>query len=347
MPGQMTLTRQQQIVPYQANSLVASPQLGLSYQYRFLSLTLKGAISGGANFATTNILPGDEWACLKKIEIKINGGDVIQSFTGEQLANIQPYLFDRPRLLSPLLGGTQSSFASTIVMPFWDEKGRVPFDTMLDSSRLTDLRLEATWGDVTSITNQSVSAFATNPSLTITSRECFGLKGKKTGTVPKFSLSRRYQKFNPSSIPVQNDYPFYLDVGNIYKGIWINTKDSSGNDLSACIDRLRIVSGTHVFIDTDYKTLRDTWALRNRSAFQLDNTKTGTSYDAMTLPLGLSSNTKWDAWTYVDFRDDGFNTEAIDTYTLSELKLLLNTNQTINTLMVMPDLVVPLRKKSA
>ena len=131
-----------------------------------------------------------------------------------------------------------------------------------------------------------------------------------------------------------------LPLGNIYKGFFINTKDANGNDLVDCIDRVQLVSGTNVFLDCNFKNLRNWQTLRKQSVLGISD-----STDAL-FPLAVSSLTKLDAWTYIDLIDDGYVTEAIDTYKLSELKLNFDVNQTITTLAIIPDQIIPVRGKA-
>lgn len=338
MPGQICRTRQQQIINYQANSLVISNQLGLGMLYRELLLELAGTIvsTTGTNciYNAASLLGGDEWGLIQKLEIVVNGGDTIRSFKGEELAMYNTLMFNRPRRLCPNFGAgkTTSIFDSILILPFWDYKSISPIDTLLDSSKLSDMRVQVTWGSDLNITASTGSSFATAPTLTVASRESYGLSGR-------FSVSRNFKITNPAAIGAQKGYQIQLPLGNIYKGFFINTKDASGNDLADCIDRVQLISGTNVFLDCNYKALRNWQSLRKQAAIGIvDST-------LAQLPLAVSSKTNIDAWTYIDLIDDGYVTEAIDTYKLSELKLSFDVNQTITTLAIIADQLIPVRGK--
>ena len=332
MPGQITRTRKQQVLNYQANGLVVSNQLGLGMLYRELSLRLSGAlISTGSHFGPTTILGGDEWAFVKKIELVVNGGDTIRTFTGEEFRMYNAFTFEKPPRPSQLFnsGASTSSFDSTLILPFWDYRGISPVDTLLDSSKLSDLRLQVTWGNPDSATTFSGNTFTTAPTIGITSRESYGLKGR-------FSVTRNF-RIVQSNVPSGQGYTVILPLGNIYKGFFINTKDASGNDLVDCVDHVQIVSGTNVFLDADYKDLRDWWALRNSAHFP----RIDTTFAEM--PIALSNKSLLNGWQYINLVDDGYLTEAIDTFKLSELKLVFNTNQSIGTMSIIPDQIIPVR----
>lgn len=332
--GQQTRTRQQQIITMQADSMVTSNPLGLGMLYREIMLTLRGTIQAGSQaFTAANVLGGDEWALLRKIELTVNGGDVVRSFTGEQLRMMNAFWYDRPARISPAWLGSPTTgvaFDSTLILPFWDQWGRSPIDTLLDSSKLSDLRIQSTFGNVTHVTSLTAGSLTVTPTLMVTSRECFGIAGN-------FSVARQFQIQAPAAVAAQDDYVVTLPLGNIYKGFWINTKDASGNDLAACIDRVKLTSGTNVYIDSDFRVYRDWQNLRNSAQIgSHDTTKA-------VIPLGFSAKTLTDGWTYIALVDDGYLTEAIDTYTLSELLLRFKVNQTITTLTVIPDQLIPVR----
>jgi hypothetical protein len=335
MPGQACRTRQQQIINYQANSLVVSNPLGLGYLYREMAFKLSGTIqSTGSTYTSSTLKGGDEWGVIQKLEIVVNGGDVIRSLTGEQLNMMNAFWYDRPRRPSFTTASSSSAFASTLILPFWDQWGREPLDTLLDSSKLSELKVQVTWGNPDSISTGTGTggSFTVAPTLAVSSRESFGLN-----PAIKYQVARQFQITNASSVAAQDEYTVLLPLGNIFKGFWINTKDSSGNDLAGCIDRVKLQSGTLNYIDMDMTTLRDWYNLRAGIINGvIDTTR-------VLMPMAISSKTLVDGWTYIALVDDGYTTEAIDTYTLSELKLIFKTNQTIATFTIIPDMIVPVR----
>ena len=335
MPGQITRTRKQQVLNYQANSLVISQQLGLGMLYREIALELSGSITstGTTNkFSPSTIKGGDEWGYVQKIELVVNGGDTIRSFTGEEFRMYNQFLFEKPPRPSQLFNSNAStaSFDSTLILPFWDYRGVNPVDTLLDSSKLSDMRVQITWGGPDSATTFTGNTFTVAPTISISSRESYGLKGR-------FAVTRNFRITNSGAIAQQAQYTVQLPLGNIYKGFFINTKNASGNDLVDCIDHVQIVSGTNVYLDCDYKCLRDWWALRNGAQIP----RIDTTYAEM--PIAMSSLSLLNGWQYINLLDDGYLTEAIDTYKLSELKLVFTVNQTITSMVIIPDQIIPVR----
>jgi hypothetical protein len=236
---------------------------------------------------------------------------------------------------------TVMNFDSTLLIPFWDlflngpAPATNPMDLLLDSSKLSDLRIQATFNTgPTAIVNDGTNATYTQaPTLAITSREAFGYVGN-------FSVGRQFQLKAPAAVGATTEYIFPpLPLSFIYKGFWINTKDAQGADLAGCIDRVKLMSGTNVFMDVDFETIRNWNAMRTFYNWT-ENDLAGT-YPAKTGVL--SAGSQGGAWTYINLCDDGYLTEAIDTYSLSELILKFQVNQTITTLTVIPDVVIPVR----
>ncbi len=335
MPGQQTRTRQQTVIPFQANSLVASQQLGLGMMYRELYLTLAGPIDAGAAITHANLKNGDEWACVKRIDIVANGTDNIRSITGEELRMWNLFMYDRaPRLVQGWVGagGHPVAFKSTLILPFWMQKSRKPLDTILNSAKLSDLRVNITWGDATSITSAATPSFTVAPTMTITSRESFGISGK-------FSVWR-WLRLQDANVLAQDEYTVLLPLGNMYRGFMINCKDTNGVDLVDAIDKVELRSGTNVYFSADPRIVRDQYIINwDMEAGLADSTGAENK-------VAISDNTKIDGWTYIDLIDDGYLSEAIDTLSLSELKLVFKVNQTVGQFTVSASQIIPVRTQS-
>lgn len=331
--GQQTRTRQQCIINYQANSQVQSPQLGLGMLYRELYLTLAGEFtSGDLVVAAAGLKNGDEWGAIQRIDVMVNGSDNIVSVTGEELAWWNTFSFGRPKDLMTLSGTQTQSFYSTLILPFWDKTTQTPIDSLLNSARLSDLRLNVTWGNPQSVSNSTAALFTTSPTLMVSSRECFGISGD-------FSVWRRLRLLD-NNVVANDEYTVPLPLGNVYRGFMINTKDANGVDLADCIDRVQLVSGTNVYFDLDYRTLQKTYR-QNFKPIILNNQVNG----AFMSPA-ISATADSRAWTFIDLVDDGYLTEAIDTIALSELKLKFKTNQTIGRFLIAPSQIIPVRRAS-
>jgi hypothetical protein len=343
MPGMQTRTRQQAIVSFQANSQVQSQQLGLGMLYRELYLNLQGTItSNNSNpvFTPSTLLAGDEWGVVQRIDVLVNGADNIASFTGEELGIWNAFMLGRPRDLTLANAAGTVNFDQHLILPFWDKTSYTPIDSLLNSARLSDLRVNITWGSATSVSNNTGATFTVAPTLTIASRECFGIQGD-------FSTWRRFRMVD-NNVAANQQYEVRLPLGNVYRGFLINTKTAAGVDLADCIDRVKLISGTNVYFDLDYSTLQRTSRANNARPPIIvnQNQNDTTNINTRLLSIALSSSADLRGWAMLDLVDDGYLTEAIDTVALSELKLQFVTNQSIGSFTVLPSQIIPVRKPS-
>lgn len=339
MPGQQTRTRQQTVINYQANSQVQSQQLGLGMLYRELYLTLSGTIdTTGADIAPGNIMPGDEWGVIQRIDVLVNGTDNIISVTGEELNMWNTFMLGRPRDMMVLANGSSQQFHSVQVLPFWDKTSYTPIDSLLNSARLSDLRINVTWGNPANVVDAGTgsASFSVAPTLMVSSRECFGITGD-------FSVWRRL-RLQDNNVVQNDEYTVPLPLGNVYRGFIINTKSANGFDLASCIDRVQLVSGTNVYFDLDYLTMQKAFRQNFRAAMANPEQFSALPSSNYLPVIGLSDGTDLGGWGYLDLVDDGYLTEAIDTIALSELKLKFKTNQTIPKFTVLPSQIIPVRK---
>ncbi len=348
MPGQLTQLRQQQVMNYSLNGAVQSNCLSLGQHYRELHFRLAGNVLSGAGtnayFSTaSNLKYGDEWNYLQKIELVVNSNQVIRSITGPELFALNAFLYGRTTNPSSSFVGsnlTSSAFDSTLILPFWDFRYKSPLDTLLNSGALSDMRVNLTWGNPDSASyNVTGNSFGTAPAVTISSFESYGLK--VAGMDPKFSVWKWFRMVNPSGTPnINSEYTIKLPLSDIYRGIWIHTESSTaGTDLESCISRVKLTSGPTSFVDIDAQTLREVDGLRQGRKFPMwDSTR-------VKMPLGASSNFKYGAWTYLDLCTDGYLSEGIDTLDMSELNLVLNITANIGNLIIIPDTIIPVRKR--
>jgi hypothetical protein len=268
----------------------------------------------------------------------VNGTDNIISVSGEELNMWNTMMMGRPRDQMILSGGTSQLFHSVLVLPFWDKTSYTPIDSLLNSARLSDLRLNVTWGAASNIVanGTGASTFSVNPTLMVSSRECFGITGD-------FSVWRRL-RLQDNNVVANDEYTVPLPLGNVYRGFMINTKDANGVDLADCIDRVQLVSGTNVYYDMDYKTMQKMYRQNFRSVMANPEQFSALPSSNYLPTIGLSNESNLAAWGFVDLVDDGYLTEAIDTIALSELKLKFKTNQTIGKFLVAPSQIIPVRK---
>jgi len=327
MPQQVR-GRKTTIVPYSINNK-ESKDLSRGMVYRELYLNLSGAITAlaGAN-VYADILPGDEWACVKRLEIVANGTDVLRSLSGNALRWLNLFQFGAFPQVSPLLGagGANPAFDSTIVLPFWMPNSVHPIDTALDSRELSALTIEITWGSFVDIL-AAASAWTTEPTLDVYSLESFNVKGP-------FNQSRIFP-IEETITASNTQHKVRLPVNNMYRGLLINTTDA-GVDDGDIINNIKIISGSTVFRDYSEEVLD---ALKFRAG--LDRGFSGTAYDDYAIGDGNSI----DGWYWLDFVTDGYLTEAIDTLGFSEFEIELDLTVGAGTtkITVMPVQIVPIR----
>ena len=213
-----------------------------------------------------------------------------------------------------------------------------PVDTLLDSSKLADLRIEVTVNTSANI-NSASGPTAIAATLDVFSLESFGLQGD-------FSDTRIYQIQDTVSA-ANAARQILLPVTALYRGFFINVANGSSEtaaDQPTLLNNVKIQSGTQVFRDIPGRVLRD-WQ-RQRVGFTQENVQNTAGTAAITgnkLAISRNTNTDEDAWYWFDLCQDGYLTEGIDTVGYSELVMELNLAGAA-TVTVMPVQVFPVRK---
>jgi len=331
MPQQVR-RRSQKTLGYSSNNKV-SEMLGRGMVYRELHLKLscQPTLLAGNN-VYANILRGDEWAAVKKIEIIANGTQTLRSFSGNTLRWLNMFWYGRAPAVSPLLGagGANPTCESTLILPFWMPRSVRPMDTALDSRQLSDLKIEVTWGSYTDIA-ASATGWTTEPSLRVDSIESFNIDGP-------FAMWRQWEIEKTISAS-STAFQVPLTVGGLWRGFFLNTTDA-GVDEGDIMTNFKWKSGTTVFADVDHKVLQDSELLRNG----IVRSYSGTAYDDHF--QGDANDV--DGWYNYDHVTDGLLTEAVDTAGFSEHELELDVTVGAGTtkLLVVPSQVIPVRGAS-
>lgn len=321
MPQQVR-QRTQGDVDYRANQK-RDFKLDRGMLYRDIQLSLELGVTGaGTTISGTNIHAGDELAILRSLELMVNGQETIRNFTMEELAWLNLFQYGSAPVCSKLTN-TNRLARRTLIIPSWMPQSRVPVETCLPSGDLQDLRLRVSWGDVTSITSAASAALTADPVLKVSSLEAFNLAGD-------FAL-HRVDRLVEANVPETSDYKIDLTPGAIFRGILLNTKDASGDDIADAIDNIKVVSGTTSFVDMDAKTMREAYCQRARISNEA-------------LDLFTSDGSDYRGWHWIEFVHDGNLNEGIDTVNLSQFSVVLKTNQAVSALVVMPVRIVPVRK---
>lgn len=302
--------RRTQSMLTQAAGALTPYLLGRGMVYREIVLRLQGQLTATTgNNTAGNTKLGDMWALLPTLQLVANGSQSLRLLSGEQLWWLNWFFYGaQPPDTSALGDGTANpAFDSTLIMPLWYPDTIRPLDCGLDSSLLTELRLDATWGNYTDV-NAAATGFTSTPTLTISSVESFGAifnNAKKQFVYSTPILTRNIQQPTGSN----SQFRIQLPVGNMYRGIAIQTLNSGGTE-AALLNNVKIYSGTTVFYDLPGSMIQ-----------KYNRLKRNNNPAAMT-----STASSVNGWYFVDLLSDGYLTEAINTLGFSELILELNVN---------------------
>lgn len=331
--GQQVRVRRQQPHVYGANTKTVQP-LSRGMIYRELALQLTGQTTDATN-AQSGVQRGDEWGVVQRIDIVANGNDVIRSLSGNELWWYNKMAYGAsPRVTSAIGAGTANpSFDSTLIIPFWMPQSVRPLDTALDSRRLSDLRLEITWGTHANISS-TATAFTTTPQIQVMSVESWGVDGPFSGS----QLNKIQRNVASANQQERMDLP----TGPMYRGFLINVANTANTaDQVGSVTNVKLISGTNVIRDMPFNALRDWARLRVNSNREYVGLTTG-----YIEPRRGSTNNLQDSWVFMDLVTDGLMTEAVDAAGLSELYLEFNVGAAC-TLNVLPMKVIPIRRKQA
>ena len=327
MPQQVR-RRKETVVQFSTNNKI-SEDLGRGVIYRelYLNLSCTPTLTAGNN-VYANILRGDEWACVKKVEILANNTDVLFSMSGADLRMWNYFMFGKmPRVSTALgAGGANPVCNSTLTIPFWMPRSVKPFDTALDASQLSSLTVDITWGTYTDIA-ATASAWTTEPSMNVYSLVSSGIVGSFSKT-NVFKIEDTITATNPQ-------FKVRLPVNPAYRGVVLNTTDA-GVDVGTIINNLKVVSGSTVFLDYSEEILDH---LKDR--MNLQRSYSGTAYD----DLQQGDANSIDGWYWVDFLSDGRLSECIDTLGFSQFELEIDVTVGAGTtkLSTIPYQLYPLR----
>lgn len=336
--GQQVRRRKQGNVQYQANNKESiSLSRGMIYRELYLKLTGNVTPVNAAGNTQALTLTGDEWGCVKRIDLIANNTDVLRSISGNQLWWLNYFMYGVPPDVTPVLGDAAAvavPFASHLILPLWMPRSLRPMDTALDARELSDLKLEITWGDYTDI-QAAATAFATEPILEVHSLESFGAKGP-------FSQWRVYA-IEKTIAATAAQFQVQLPVGPMYRGFLMNFTDAE-KDANDILNNFKIISGTTVFADIPALMLNELDRLRMSIPRFWDDGAAAGLYDA--LRRGSTYNSL-EGWYFYDHVTDGYLSESIDTLGFSEFELELDVTVGAGTTkaFIIPLQIVPVRGK--
>jgi len=343
---QQTRTRRQNSVTLNTFSTKTVTQLGRGMIYREIYLRFYGTFTyaAAANNAVATLGRGDEWSAIARIDLVVNGTDIIRSFTGTQLVMFNRFMYGTYCRPSVQLGDAATAgpaFDSTLILPLWQPLSAKPMDTALDSSKVSDLRLEITTNSSANI-NSANGPTAIAATLDVTSYESFGVE-LEASDCRMYALQSTLAAANPN-LQIQ------LPVTCMYRGFLINaasTASETGTDQVANITNVKLVSGTTVFRDMPFVPLRSVH--RQRLGFGQDlvqNVAAGPAISNATqtyLKGRKSGLHDEDAWAFMNLCEDGYLGESIDSLGFSELYLEVSATLA-GTITVIPIQIFPRRK---
>lgn len=334
---------------WSANGARTRVKLDRGNLLRDIIVTLSGAPTlTGANNTDANTQRGDEWGVVTNIAIIANGNDTLFEMTGNDLWWYNRAFYARNPDVTNGIANTAVAnppFQSSLIIPFWSLRTVRSLDTFLDTSLLTDLTMEVTWGTWTNINSQA-TGWSTTPTLTVAARESFFRDKFPPGQAPRFMASRRPRRV--LSIPAANgDYTLDLTIGGpTYRGFFIGSRTAANVDNPALINRVTLRSGSVRFIDNvnwiDLKNWNElSWSIPRDN---INGIGAATNPSGMQNPRRGTTNNNPLAWAYIDLASDAMLSEALDTTGYSTLQFVFNcTASAANEIVVYPHEIYPLR----
>jgi hypothetical protein len=311
---QLVRTRPLNAVPYLANN-PQTVDLDIGGVVREIGLTLAGQLTATlGNNVVANMLEGDEWGLIAKVQIIANGGDYIRDIAGPDIWQLQRFLYrNSPRVSVQLANGVANpAFNTTLILPFMMPDAAKPFDYAWNTAGLRDLKCTITWRDHTKI-NSAATGFTVAPTLNLSVYESFMPAGQ-----PAPGLVTRIQSVVAAPAAAQNNYVIKLPAGGQkIRALAIKQQDTGGN-ASVIISRFRIVAGgTTIFDQTpqqiaDWHQGRGKLAVGFERALNYSGGVTGDGTETGGYPNRMRQNSKEAAWQFLPFTYL-YESEALDT----------------------------------
>lgn len=295
-------------IPFNANSLETRELTNLGMVWREMYLRLTGQLTcTAANNVAANMFPGDEWAVVESLTLRINGRDVYKRIDGASLRWLQYYLYGQFPLksLAQLGDGATSnpSFDSTLILPFWMPKSSHPMDFAFDTSQVSRVDLEVVWRNY-GIVNSQATGFTTPPFIQTNQYEVANVGGN----FARWNLFPISRQFSGAETYAQVRIP----VGFLYRSFLIN-------DQSQILTRLRLQSHPNEWVNLPVQIIRDVIGNDRR------NTVIPTAFANNLWLCGAPGDDIYHYY-YFDNVGHGLNTESTDTFGLSEFYVNVDVN---------------------
>lgn len=353
--AQQSIRRRQGSANITATSGKQSVTLGRGMILREVILTISGTITYGsaAHNTPSTLGRGDEFSAIDRIDIVVNGTDAIRTFYGWQLKMIQRLLYGSVPRFAPELGdATQTTVQvrTSVIVPIWMPLSFKPMDTALDTSMLQDLRVDIVPNALLGI-NKTNAPTAFSLTVDVSTAESYGVQ-LQAADCRMWQISKAAEA--NSNLQIQ------LPPNALYRGLLVNVADSG---LSTATDKapynlvsgaaqgvtnLKVRSGQHVFHDMNMLTQSD-WQ-RQRLGWMDQKVQSVAASAALNLvsPNFLrqvkSALADAEAWTFVDFCQDGYLGEGIDSVGLSELIVEMDCTLAAGIITTIPVAIYPRRK---
>jgi hypothetical protein len=326
-----TNTMRERTLAYSANQIVSGELArGGLIRELYLRLTQAPTVTGAANTAAA-VRKGGPWGVIQRLEVILNGSDVILSLPGYALPVLAGLWMRRfPRLTATLGDSTTAnpSLDDTLVIPFLQPYAAKPMDTVLDVRRARQIEVRVTWGSHLNVSS-GASGYTANPSLEISSLRSIPSPSEISDDQVFTEWRRITQEISYST--ASSSMRVDLSTGYVYRGCVINL-DNAGDDEPALLTSLKVKSGATVFQDLRASTMRE-----------LARTRYGVVDYGIDAVYGRGQN-DLNAWLVWDQVTDGRLAEAIDTLPFSEFYLECETT-VVGTpkLILFPWLLIPPR----
>lgn len=318
-PGPATvITRRQQAVTYiSGNKQVVPITKNLFIRGILLNLTVTPTLTGGNNTVANTVL-GDEWGCVSKVEIIANSATVLFSCAGSDLKPLSRIMAGHnPRIQTNLGDGATANppLDSTVFIPFINPRSKRPFDTLLFASELSDLRLEVTFTtDWTSI-NSAATAWTAQPNINVYTREQSAPVDPKSGKIILPQFYRRVLKTPVVFAGANPSFDKQLNTGPIYRGLLLNVTTNATTENHASLTNVKVTNGATTYLDIPYNPQQ---AKANQD-WDINEFQSVAATGIWTQGKGgVATNADPLSWSFIDFCEDGYMSEAIDTQAVGD-----------------------------
>lgn len=312
------ITRRQSPVTYAAGAKQIV-QLSKGLCWRGIKLRLTGQLTcTGANNTAANTALGDEWACISKIELIINGTTVLFSYAGSDLKSVARVLSGWQPQVSVGMGDgatANPSFDSTIWIPFLNPRSRRQFDTLLYTGEMNDVRLEVTWAASYTSVNSAATGWATNPYVEVYTREQTLPTDPKTGNAMLPNFYRRTLKIPVQIAASTSAFRYQLPTGPIYRGLLLAELNNTPAESHSLLTNVKVYSGPTTFMDESAASIYATQIQGAKVPSLIYPTSAGIMFQG-TGQVSSAADPK--SWRWVDFCEDGYMSEAIDTDSIGD-----------------------------